>query len=293
MRDILFTIPLPWKDGGLPIHSYGVMAMLGFLAALFAARWRAKRVGISAENITDVSIAALIGGILGARVFYCVQYAHGFQSFWDYFKIWRGGLVVYGGVLGAALCVGLIIRMRKLRLLNVLDVAAYTFCLGLAFGRIGCFFHGCCYGVAVKPDAWYGVVFPPNAQPYLDGGACPLAPGTPLFPSQLLSSLNLLIIFVVTSLYFRHRRREGEILGLVFILYSIHRVCIELLRSDTHVPGQLSIAQWISVFTFFLGLALFIYARTSPQPEPAPAQVVKGPPPPPRKKNRRKKKKRA
>lgn len=270
MKDILFTLPLPWKDGSLPIHAYGVMAMLGFLAALFAARWHARRAGITAENITDISIAALIGGIIGARIFYCVQYSHGFNSFWDLFKIWRGGLVVYGGILGAALLVAIIIRRRKLHTLNVLDVTATAFCLGLAFGRIGCFLHGCCYGIAVSPDTWYGVTFPANAQPYLGGGACAIQPGTPLFPSQLLSSLNLIIIFVILSVYFKHRRRAGEITGLMFILYTIHRFCIELLRSDTHLPGQLSIAQWISLLIFFTGLALVVHARTSPRPNPIP-----------------------
>jgi len=297
MRDILFTIPLPWKGGGLPVHSYGVMAMLGFLAALFAARRRAKQVGISPDNVTDFCIAALIGGIVGARLFYCIQFPRQFNSLWDYFAIWRGGLVFYGGLFGAMLALAALIRIKKERLLNVLDLIALSLCLGLGIARIGCFLHGCCYGIPVDANAWYGVVFPDNAPPYSGGGVRPIPAGTPLFPSQLLSALNLLLIFIILSLYFKHRRRAGEITGLTLILYSVHRFGVEFLRSDTHLPGRLSIAQWISLPLFFGGLMLFIFARTSgrPEPVPSPSQSEKGGHPTGGKsrKGRKKKKKRA
>lgn len=267
MHDILLRIPLPFTDKVLPIHSYGVMAMLGFLAGILVARWRAKRVGLSPDHITDMGIWALFGGIVGSRLVYVVQNAEYYfntsRMDWsplDLFKIWEGGLVFYGGFIGAFIAVLVTARIRKERLLAMLDVMAPSVALGHAFGRIGCFLRGCCYGVPVGQEAWCGVVYPEGALPYDDGLGTGLPSGTPLFPVQLLSSLNLLVIFVILSLFFKRRRGVGQVAGLQVILYSVHRFAIEFLRGDTRVPGALSMAQWMSMVAFFLGLGLMVYA---------------------------------
>ena len=268
MRDILFRIPLPFTDNALPLHAYGLLAMAGFIAATLVARWRARRVGISPDNVTDVALWALLGGIAGSRIVYVVENADYYfdasrpgWSFLDVFKLWEGGLVFYGGLIGASCLAFVVVRRKKERLLAVLDVLAPSLALGHAFGRLGCFMRGCCYGVPLGSDAWYGIVFPKGSLPYDPGARSPIADGTPLFPSQILSSLNLLAIFAVLSFYFRRRRAEGEVIGLHLALYSIHRFVIEFFRADTHVPGSLSMAQWISLFAFFLGLGLWGYVR--------------------------------
>jgi len=268
MHDILVRIPLPFGGASLPIHSYGVMAMIGFLVALAVARWRAKQVGLSADHVTDLALFALLGGIVGSRAFYVVQnwsyFADRTRPDWsvlDAIKIWQGGLVFYGGLILAAILVVWIARKRGMRLTAVLDVLAPSMALGHAFGRIGCFLRGCCFGAPVKAGAWYGVVFPDDSLPYDPYAEHTCAAGTPIFPVQLLSSLNLLVIFGVLMFFFKRRRGEGQVIGLYVILYSIHRFLVEFLRGDTHVPGALSPAQWISVPGFFLGLWLFVWAR--------------------------------
>lgn len=278
MHDILFTLPLPFTDRALPVHAYGVMAMVGFLLGLWLARWRARRVGLSPETITDLLIYALIAGIVGSRVFYVVQNADHFfntrrpgWSFMDLFEIWKGGLVFYGGFIGAGIVVLWVARARKIRLLALLDAMAPSVVLGHAFGRIGCFLHGCCYGVPLKPDAWCGVVYPEGSVAYEH-----VAAGTPMFPSQLVSAANKLIIFAVLMLFFKHRRVEGRVVALYLILYSIHRFIIEFWRGDTHAPGELSPAQWVSLFTFFIGLALMVFARgVPPAPSAQPVPTAK------------------
>ena len=266
MHDILFRIPLPFTDGVLPIHSYGVMAMIGFLAGLLVARRRAKRVGLSPDNVTDVALWALLSGIVGSRIVYVAQNASWFfdtsRSDWsllDVLKIWEGGLVYYGGFIGAAVAVVVVTRIRRERLLPVLDVLAPSVALGHAFGRIGCFLRGCCWGMPVTGGAWYGVVFPDNAPAYdVNSGASPPV-GTPVFPVQLVNSFNLFVIFVILSLFFRRRRGVGQVAGLYVVLYSAHRFGMEFLRGDTRVPGSLSMAQWISIPALFVGLMLLVY----------------------------------
>jgi len=293
MRDILFTIPLPLTDRALPLHSYGFMAMLGFLAGLFAARRHARYAGISPESMTDFCIAALVGGILGARVFYVVQFSEQFFGpgipIWNVLKIWEGGLVFYGGLFGGTAAMLAVTYSKREHVLNVLDVIAPSLSLGLAFGRVGCFLHGCCYGVPLQRNYWFAVVFPPDAQPYqifheaqralglsepsgIFLGRRVIPPGTPLFPSQLVSALYLLVIFAALAWLLRRRRREGMVAGWALVLYSICRFAVEFGRGDTRLPGELSVAQRISIFVFFAGLMLIIYtagygkpaARTPP-----------------------------
>lgn len=275
MKDILFTIPLPWAEKGLPIHSYGFMAMVSFMAALLVARWRAKRVGIRADTIMDMCITSLIAGIVGARIFFVAQFSEYYfdtsrpdYSFFNIFKVWQGGLVFYGGLFGAIAALVVVIRLKKERLLNVLDVMALSLCLGLGIARIGCLLHGCCYGIPLESNPWYAITFPDKSQPYLGGGAIPIASGTPLFPTQIVSCISLIVIFVILCYYSRHRRREGEVSALTLVLYGIYRFAVELGRGDTHLPGELSIAQWISFPVFFAGLALFVYSRSRPAPQP-------------------------
>ena len=275
MHDILFRI-----GDRFAIHSYGVMAMIGFLAALFVARWRARRAGLLPDEITDICVWALLAGIVGSRIAYILQNTDYFfdtrrpgWSVLDLLKIWQGGLVFYGGFIGAMVVTLLLLRAKKLKMLPVLDVLTPSLALGQAFGRIGCYLHGCCYGVPVHEGAWYGCVFPRDALPYLSGVGAPLyiPPGTPLWPTQLVSAFDLFCIFIILSLFFRHQRRSGEVMALYLLLYSIERFIVEFFRGDTHLPGQMSEAQWISIGIFIAGAALMTWLKTS-TPEKVPVR---------------------
>jgi phosphatidylglycerol:prolipoprotein diacylglycerol transferase len=275
MHDIFFRI-----SDRFAIHSYGVMAMIGFLAALFVARWRARRAGLVPDEITDICVWALLAGIVGSRIAYVLQNPDVFfdtrrpgWSVFDVVKIWEGGLVFYGGLIGALVVTLLLLRAKKLKALPVLDVLTPSLALGHAFGRIGCYLHGCCYGVPVHEGAWYGCVFPRDALPYLSGVGAPLyiPPGTPLWPTQLVSAFDLFCIFIILSLFFRHQRRAGEVTALYLLLYSTERFIVEFFRGDTHLPGQMSEAQWISIGIFIAGAALMAWLKTS-TPEKVPVK---------------------
>jgi len=275
MHDIFFRI-----GDRFAIHSYGVMAMIGFLAALFVARWRARRAGLLPDEVTDICVWALLAGIVGSRIAYVLQNTDYFfdtarpgWSVLDLLKIWQGGLVFYGGLIGALVVTLLLLRAKKLKTLPVLDVLTPSLALGHAFGRIGCYLHGCCYGVPVHQGAWYGCVFPRDSLPYLTGVGAPLyiAPGTPLWPTQLVSAFDLFCIFIILSLFFRHQRRSGEVTALYLLLYSTERFIVEFFRGDTHLPGQMSEAQWISIGIFIAGAALMAWLKTS-TPEKVPVK---------------------
>src|ERR1035441_3330547 len=141
--------PIAFQLGSLTIHWYGVMIALAFLAGLWTATRRARRENISAEKIADVTLWLMVGGIIGARFVYVTTYWRGefaSQPFSEVFMIQHGGLVYYGGFIGAATTGIIYILWEKMPLWKTLDVLAPSVALGSVFGRIGCLLNGCCYG---------------------------------------------------------------------------------------------------------------------------------------------------
>lgn len=284
----------PFLPEWLPLKSYGFAIAVGFLVAAWLAYRRAKRVGLPGEAVLDFALWAVVAGVAGARLFYIVEYHDQFSGlpFWKYFAFHQGGLVFYGGFLGAIpVCVWFIWR-RGMPLGRTLDVLASTIMIGLAFGRIGCFSFGCCYGVPTERA--YGIVYPADASAYGhadggSGGGCrqcgvvfppemqayahpEIPPGTPLFPSQLLSAATAFFLFVLLSLHFRFlRTRDGETAALLLILYPVNRFLLEFTRADTPVRQGLTAAQWISIFVAAGAAAWLVVLLRRPPPTPSPA----------------------
>src|SRR5947209_7911921 len=138
------------------------MVALGFLAGLWTASRRSHRDGFTPDQILDLGPWLIVGGILGARSLYVItfwreQFAG--KPFWEMFMIQHGGLVFYGGFIGAVLAVVLYARLKKLQLWKVFDVLAPSLALGYSFGRVGCLLNGCCYGRACSLP--WAIRFPP------------------------------------------------------------------------------------------------------------------------------------
>jgi phosphatidylglycerol:prolipoprotein diacylglycerol transferase len=147
MQQVLFRIPIHtrWTPDGIPI--YGLMLFLAFVACTWLAGRLARREGIATEHIQDLAIYLFVGGVIGSRVVYMIQYPTPLSHF---FYIWEGGLVFYGGLLGGAVAYAVayytIIRKHNISTLKLADVIAPCAALGLCLGRVGCLLNGCCYG---------------------------------------------------------------------------------------------------------------------------------------------------
>lgn len=158
---------------GLPIRGYGAMVVLGAAAGVAMASYRARRVGVDVELIWSLALWLFVGGIVGARLFYVIEYwgqrFRGDSLTDTLLKILdfpEGGLVIYGGLFGAALAAWLFLRKNRLPILATADLIAPSLMIGLALGRIGCLLNGCCYG-GPSTLPW-AVTFPPNSPPYHD-----------------------------------------------------------------------------------------------------------------------------
>lgn len=173
MRQVLIRIPTPF--GELPIFSFGVMLLMAFLSGTWLASRRARREGIAPEALWDIAIYVFFAGVIGARILHMVLFPQP-GNWWEqivrFVKIWEGGLVFYGSLIGGAvgflLAYILVIRRLGLRTLQIADIIAPSIALGIFFGRIGCFLNGCCFGNVADPaiPAWLTVRFPPLSIPH-------------------------------------------------------------------------------------------------------------------------------
>jgi phosphatidylglycerol:prolipoprotein diacylglycerol transferase len=158
----LFEIPLVH----VTVKSYGLMLVIGFLAAVWVIRRLSRDFTPDPQLITNAALYSLVGGIVGARLFFVVHY---FEKFRDapieVLYIWQGGLELLGGVVVAVSVILFYVLYHKLPLRRYFDALAVGMMLALVFGRIGCFLNGCCYG---KPtDLPWGVRFPYNSFAYV------------------------------------------------------------------------------------------------------------------------------
>jgi phosphatidylglycerol---prolipoprotein diacylglyceryl transferase len=256
--------PILFHLGSLPVHSYGVMIALAFLSGLWTATLRARREKISGEIIADVTLWIMVGAILGARAVYVATYwkdEFAGQPLSEIFAIWHGGLVYYGGLIGAIIAGAIYLHWKKMPLWKIADVMAPSIALGSVFGRIGCLLNGCCYGRAC--DLPWAISFP------ADNPLHP--PTTPVHPTEIYDALLNLVLYFFLAWLFRRKKFDGQIFATYLICYAVTRSFVEYFRgdyNDAHQHFGLTPAQLVSVPIFITGLALAaILSRRSTPPK--------------------------
>ncbi len=265
MRQVLFEIP----GLGVKIFGYGLMLFFAFLGSMNLAARRARREGLDPELVYDLALWVFVGGLVGARGFYVLQYwGTKVQGFWEIFEIWKGGIVLYGSILGGTVAFLAYRRVRSFPLRPMLDAIAPALAFGIAIGRLGCFLNGCCFGDPCNLP--WAVSFPKHSPPWLaevaNGQIFPNATHTlPLHPTQLYSTVDGLILFALLNAYFPLRRRDGQVMGLLMLTYPISRFLVEYLRSDEGAFALgLTISQLISLGVFAGGLLFWAYLNRLP-----------------------------
>lgn len=169
---IAFVFPMLVGSEGLPIRGYGVMLFVAMASAVGLSMVRARRVGLDPELVLSMAVWFLIFGLIGARLFYVIEYWSKFQrptlaeSLLAMINVTQGGLVVYGSLLAGGMAMLLFVRRHHLPALAFADLIAPGVVLGVGLGRIGCFLNGCCYG-GVSDLPW-AVQFPQGSPAYVD-----------------------------------------------------------------------------------------------------------------------------
>lgn len=261
MHPILFEIPKFWIIGPIPIRMYGLMIGIGFLLAIYLASRRAKQEGVDPERILDMGVYLLLAALIGSRVLYVLTAWHEFSNHpWEAFAIWNGGLVFYGGVLAAVPTGIWYVKKHGLPVWKIADIVAPYVALAHAFGRVGCFFAGCCYGA---PHA--GVFSITFNDPHS------LAPlGVPLYPTQLIEAAGEFTIFSGLLLYRKNKKFDGQLFWLYLAFYAVLRFVLELFRGDEIRGvyfGLISTSQIIAIL-LFVGSLLLLWKMKKPSNEP-------------------------
>ena len=267
MHSVLFSLD------HIVIHSFGACLAVAILACYFVLVRLGKSMGYGSDFASSILTVLIISGLIGARLFYVAEH-------WSYYsqnpgsivKVQEGGLVFYGGFILGAIALAGFCLVRKVRVLDVLDLMATAVPIGHAIGRVGCFLNGCCYGRA--SGSCIAVSFPKGSIPWieqLDEGLIASTAGRslPVLPSQLIETALNLLVFGIMLLLFRRRRRPGSLAAAYAMLYAVARFAVEFTRADPRMHvGALSIGQIISVALFLGGLAATIALHRRPAPKP-------------------------
>ncbi|HEU4699610.1 MAG TPA: prolipoprotein diacylglyceryl transferase [Gemmatimonadales bacterium] len=268
-----FTVyPLVLHIGPLEITGYGLMMMVGFLVGGWLISLELRRRGLREEYSADIVVGAVVGGILGAKLWYVLLTgdANAILS--------RGGLVWYGGFIGGAL--GVMLQSWRLRVPVrwTMQLCAPALAAAYALGRVGCFLVNDDYG---RPtDLPWAVKFPQGLPPstagnleHLFGVPVPagLAPSTVLavHPTQLYETILMLGAFMVLWAWRRRPHATGWLFGLYLVFAGVERFVIEILRAkDDRFLGPFTLAQLTSVILVLIGVALLKAWRTGEELAP-------------------------
>lgn len=233
--------PILVHFGPVTVHTFGVMMAVAFIAAGIVGRWQFKKRGVPPDFIYPVVIAAVIGGLLGAKIHYLILHPSEFPG-----NILSGsGLVWFGGLFGAIVAVVIVTLVRKQRLGGVMDTAAPGVAIGYVFGRLGCFLNGDDYGKPTKLP--WGMSFP--------NGSPPTPTGVRVQPTQLYEAAASLVIFAIVVWVLSPRfKREGTLIFAYLILAGIERFLVEFVRTNPPAALGLTQQQWISIFLFVIGV---------------------------------------
>lgn len=245
--------------GPLTVHWYGVFLAAGFFAGLWTASLRARRGGLSPDYVMDAGLWLILGSVVGARAFFVVSYwqdSFAGQPWTEIFMIHHGGLVYYGGLIGAALAFVAYALLMKRPLWKLADVLAPSISLGYAIGRNGCLMNGCCYGLPT--DVPWAIHFPPDHE----------TKGLGVHPTQVYESLLALALYVALAWLYRRKRFDGQVFSTYLIGYAALRSFVEFFRGDYKVHflgGWATQAHVVSLLCMGAGIMLYVVMARRPR----------------------------
>jgi phosphatidylglycerol---prolipoprotein diacylglyceryl transferase len=237
MKPILFSL------GAIHLYSYGLSIAIGVLLSLFLMKRRAFQEGfLVPEEVFDMAFTVLVWGFIGARLFYVIQnFSYYRAEPLKILAVWEGGLIFYGGAIAALGGLWLMARKKKWPFWKILDFLAPYGALTHAFGRLGCFLNGCCYGKVC--DLPWAVRFPELSHA--------------VHPAQLYEAFYDIVLFAFLVQRRKRIRFEGEIALLYFLLYGMGRYTIEFLREPGWMWQGLTSNQWLSVAIMVVAFIFF------------------------------------
>lgn len=238
LKPIAFTISLGsfhWD-----VYWYGIIIALGFLLALIYGYTNAKRFNINVDRMLDVILVAVPVAILSARTYYVLFDGEKLESFGDFFGFGNSsgfaGLAIYGGVIGAFVSGALMCKLRKIKILDMFDLAALGFLIGQGIGRWGNFVNQEAFGTLTGSD-WWGMESV-RTQAVVGDGL--------VHPCFLYESIWCIAGFIILHTLSKNRKFSGQIILMYCAWYGFGRGFIELLRTDSLMIGNIRVSSLLS-----------------------------------------------
>ena len=247
---------------GFSIHLYGIVIALGLMLAVIYACRRSKQFGLKAEDLTDGVLFIVPFAVLCARLYYCVFEWDSYKGdFLRIFRIWEGGLAIYGGVIGAAIGILVFARVKKIRVGAVLDITSLGFLIGQSIGRWGNFFNREAFGAETNSILRMGLLNKYTNQI------------TYYHPTFLYESLWNAAGFVLLHHLSKKRKYDGQVALLYVAWYGLGRTFIEGLRMDSLYWGPFRVSQLLAALSCFAAVAALMFFHYFKQPDSSKMQV--------------------
>ncbi len=237
--------PLICTIGPFSVYSYGFMLVAAFLICSLLIKQEARKQNVDPESIFNFLFLIFVFGIVGARIFYVVQnIGYYSKNPLEIVMLQHGGLSWFGGLILGTITGVLYLKKKNFPILKILDLVIPFVALGQALGRIGCLLNGCCYGRVSE----FGIYFETHQ--------------AILIPTQVYSSLLLIIIFIILRIMQKKKLPAGKILFTYLLLYSLKRFFIEFWRADNPVIFfGLTFFQLLSIVVFCIALSKLALIR--------------------------------
>ena len=232
-----------------PVYFYALIILTGFLLGLLFVSLTCKKRGVQPDIIFDVAFWGLIFGIIGARIYYCI---FDFKSFWDIFKIWEGGLAIYGGIIGAVISTVVYCKHHKLPVLKIIDVASPGMLIGQAIGRWGNFVNVEVYGRETNNFL-----------------RMTINNSSGVHPLFLYESFWNFLGFILIVLLRDKKKADGQVFFSYTLWYSLGRLFLEGMRQNEYIlwliEGKIGISQAVSGICIILSVIAIIYLSKKQQ----------------------------
>lgn len=265
--------PVAFSIFGKEIYWYGIVIVIGMILSAVYAFIRAKQLGIRIDDMYDYAIFIIIFGVIGARAYYVLTSLEQYKTFLDVIAVWTGGLAIYGGIIAGIITVIVVSKIKKIKILRVLDAIAPSVMIGQALGRWGNYFNqeafGCnttlpwgmkswVVGTAGKLEGTVEYLTSHSAE--IEGRGITIDPNGYVHPTFLYECLWNIIGFIIINIFFKKRKFDGQMFLMYISWYGIGRAFIEMLRTDSlYIPGTpVRISMLVGFICFVGGVAAMI-----------------------------------
>ncbi|MCX7843578.1 MAG: prolipoprotein diacylglyceryl transferase [Clostridia bacterium] len=255
--------PVALHFGNFNVYWYGIIIAFGFMLAVVLAMRQSKNYGINSEDIIDLVLFAAPVAIIFARLYYVMFSWDNYKNdLSEIYKIWNGGIAIYGAIIGAVLTAYIFARYKKIEVLKLFDFCVPYLVLAQAIGRWGNFVNQEAFGTnTTLPWGMTGERIRSELE-ILKMRGMDVDPALPVHPAFLYESLWNLAAFFILIAFRKKKKLEGEVFFLYMIIYGLGRFWIEGLRTDSLMLGSLRISQVLAmVFAAAFSIAFFVRRR--------------------------------